>query len=176
MPTADRQYQMPATILTSQHYDAVRGLIAPDVTAEHISDDYLSQDPFAPDAERQVRKRLSAEGIDVDALRGDALEIALLAMEHRCAANLALVVPQIIQSDQIEINTRVQQIDWEKKRAYHLGEVAEKVADVVESVVESGGASKTETRRKLPFAAVGTERREVGVPKYPYRRVTTYND
>ena len=106
----------------------------------------------------------------------NALEIALWAMEHRCAANLALVVPQIIQSDQIEINTRVQQIDWEKKRAYHLGEVAEKVADVVESVVESGGASKTETRRKLPFAAVGTERREVGVPKYPYRRVTTYND
>ena len=57
---------MPATVLTSQHYDAVRGLIAPDVTAEHISDDYLSQQPFAPDAERQVRKRLSAEGIDVD--------------------------------------------------------------------------------------------------------------
>ena len=44
---------MPATILTSQHYDAVRGLIAPDVTAEHISDDYLSQQPFAPDAERR---------------------------------------------------------------------------------------------------------------------------
>ena len=38
---------MPATVLTSQHYDAVRGLIAPDVTAEHISDDYLSQQPFA---------------------------------------------------------------------------------------------------------------------------------
>ena len=64
---------MPATILTSQHYDAVRGLIAPDVTAEHISDDYLSQQPFAPDAERQVRKRLSAEGIDVDALRGECV-------------------------------------------------------------------------------------------------------
>ena len=49
---------MPATVLTSQHYDAVRGLIAPDVTAEHIPDDYLSQQPFAPDAEREVRKRL----------------------------------------------------------------------------------------------------------------------
>ena len=30
---------MAATVLTSQHYDGVRGLIAPDVTAEHISDD-----------------------------------------------------------------------------------------------------------------------------------------
>ena len=37
----------------SQHYNAVRGLIAPDVTAEHIPDDYLSQQPFAPDAERR---------------------------------------------------------------------------------------------------------------------------
>ena len=44
---------MPATILTATHYDAVRGLIAPDVTAEHIPDAYLSQQPFAPDAERR---------------------------------------------------------------------------------------------------------------------------
>ena len=70
---------MPATVLTSQHYDAVRGLIAPDVTAEHIPDDYLSQQPFAPDAEREVRKRLDAEGIDVDTLTGDDRDDALLS-------------------------------------------------------------------------------------------------
>ena len=68
---------MPATVLTSQHYDAVRGLIAPDVTAEHIPDDYLSQQPFAPDAEREVRKRLNAAGIDVDTLTGDDRDDAL---------------------------------------------------------------------------------------------------
>ena len=167
---------MPTTILTPTHYNAVRGLIAPDVTADHISDDYLSQQPFAPDAEREVRKRLRAENIDVDALTGEALEIARLAMEHRCAANLAPVVAQVIQSDQIEINTRVQQIDWEKKRAYHLREVEEKVSDVVTEVQASGGASKKGTRRKLPFGAVGTERPEVEVPRYPYRKVDTYND
>ena len=49
---------MAATILTDSHYDGVRGLIAPDVTSEHISDAYLSQRPFAPEAERTVRKRL----------------------------------------------------------------------------------------------------------------------
>ena len=79
---------MPATILTSTHYDAVRGLIAPDVTAEHISDAYLSQDPFAPDAEREVRKRLSAEGIDVDTLTGEPLEVARLGMMHQCALGI----------------------------------------------------------------------------------------
>ena len=50
---------MATTVLTSEHYDGVRGLIAPDITAEHISDDYLSQRPFAPEAERKVRKRLT---------------------------------------------------------------------------------------------------------------------
>ena len=168
---------MPATVLTSEHYDAVRGLIAPDVTADHISDAYLSQQPFAPDAEREVRKRLRAENIDVDILTGEALEIARLAMEHRCAANLSPVVAQVIQSDQIEINTRVQQIDWEKKRAYHLREVEEKVADVVTEVQASGSPVGSQTKRRLPFAAVGTERREVAEPSRPYRRVVqTYND
>ena len=167
---------MPATILTSQHYDAVRGLIAPDVTAEHISDAYLSQDPFAPDAEREVRKRLRAESVDVESLSGEALDVARLAMEHRCAANLSPVVAQVIQSDQIEINTRVQQIDWEKKRAYHLREVEEKVADVIVEAQTADNTHSTGTRRRVPFGAVGTERPDVEVPKYPYRRVPTYND
>lgn len=168
---------MPATILIPQHYDAVRGLIAPDVTAEHISDAYLSQQPFAPDAERQVRKRLSAAGIDVDTLTGDARDDALLAMMHACAAELSLTVPQVLRSTQLEIVTEVQGIDWQEKRAFHLTKVEEKIAEVVESVVStSGGASKKGTRR-LPFAAVGTERREVGEPRRPYRRVVhTYND
>ena len=168
---------MPATILTSQHYDAVRGLIAPDVTAEHISDAYLSQQPFAPDAERQVRKRLSAEGIDVDALTGDDREVALLAMMNQCVADLSLTVPQILRTTQIEILTEVQSIDWKEKRAFHLSKVEEKVVDIVESVAKSDGASKKGARRRLPFGAVGTERREVGEPRYPYRRVpVTYND
>ena len=168
---------MPATVLTSTHYDAVRGLIAPDVTAEHISDDYLSQQPFAPDAERQVRKRLSAAGIDVDTLTGDDRDDALLGMMHYCVAELSLTVPQIVRTTQIEILTEVQSIDWKEKRAFHLSKVEEKVVDIVESVAKSDGASKKGARRRLPFSAVGTERREVGEPSYPYRRVpTTYND
>ena len=168
---------MPATVLTSQHYDAVRGLIAPDVTAEHIPDDYLSQQPFAPDAEREVRKRLNAAGIDVDTLTGDDREVALLAMMNQCVADLSLTVPQIVRTTQIEILTEVQSIDWKEKRAFHLSKVEEKVVDIVESVAKSDGASKKGARRRLPFGAVGTERREVGEPRYPYRRVpTTYND
>ena len=120
---------MPATVLTSQHYDAVRGLIAPDVTAEHIPDDYLSQQPFAPDAERQVRKRLTLAGIDVDTLTGDDRDDALLAMMHYCVAELSLTVPQIVRTTQIEILTEVQSIDWKEKRAFHLTKVEEKVSD-----------------------------------------------
>ena len=167
---------MPATVLTSQHYDAVRGLIAPDVTAEHISDAYLSQDPFAPDAEREVRKRLSAMGIDVDTLTGEPLEVARLGMIHQCVSELCVVAAQILQQDQIEIVTRVQEINWKEKRAFHLAKVTEKVTDVVESVTTSDSASAKGTRRRVPFATVGTERREVEVPRYPYRRVITYND
>ena len=166
---------MPATILTSDHYDAVRGLIAPDVTAEHISDDYLSQQPFAPDAEREVRKRLRAENIDVDALTGEALEVARLAMMHQVASELCVVAAQILQSDQIEVVTRVQEIDWKEKRAFHLAKVSEKVSDTVMEVMEADSVS-SQTKRRLPFAAVGTERPEVREPKRPYRRVDTYND
>ena len=148
---------VPATILTSQYYDAVRGLIAPDVTADHISDAYLSQDPFVPDAEREVRKRLRAENIDADTLTGEALEIARLAMMHQAAAELCVVAAQILQSDQIEIVTRVQEIDWREKRAFHLAKVAEKVADVV-AAQPSGSPGASQTTRKSPFAAVGTAR------------------
>ena len=165
---------MPATVLTSTHYNAVRGLIAPDVTAEHISDDYLSQQPFAPDAEREVRKRLNAVGIDVDALTGDNRDDALLAMMHMCASELCLTAPQMIRQTQLQVVTEVQTIDWKEKRAFHLTKVEEKVADIVENIAKSDGASKKGARRKLPFGAVGTERREVAEPTYPYRRVYPY--
>ena len=168
---------MPATILTSQHYDAVRGLIAPDVTEEHISDDYLSQDPFAPDAEREVRKRLRAENIDADTLTGEALAVARLAMIHYCVGELCVVAAQILQQDQIEIVTRVQEINWQEKRAFHLAKVTEKVSDVVIEVQQEGATAVSQTKRRLPFGAVGTERREVGEPRRPYRRVVqTYSD
>ena len=146
---------MPATVLTSTHYDAVRGLIAPDVTADHISDAYLSQQPFAPDAEREVRKRLRVENIDADTLTGEALEIARLAMMHQCASELCVVAAQILQSDQIEIVTRVQEIDWREKRAFHLVKVAEKVADVVTEVQASGPPVGSQTKRRVPLAVVG---------------------
>ena len=166
---------MPATVLTSQHYDAVRGLIAPDVTAEHIPDEYLSQQPFAPDAEREVRKRLDAVGIDVDTLTGDDREVALLAMINQCVAELSLTVPQIVRTTQLDILTEVQSIDWKEKRAFHLSKVEEKVADVIQSAATS--EKETVRGRSVPFAAVGTKRQEVGEPRYPYRRVpVTYND
>lgn len=167
---------MPNTILTSTHYDAVRGLIAPDVTSVHISDTYLSQQPFAPDAERQIRKRLSAVNIDVDTLTGDARDDALLGMMHQCASELCLTAPQMIRQTQLQVVTEVQSINWKEKRAFHLTKVEEKIADVVESAATSGSASRKRTRR-LPFGAVGTERPEVREPRRPYRRVVdVYND
>ena len=165
---------MAATILTSEHYDGVRGLIAPDITAEHISDEYLSQRPFAPEAERKVRKRLSAAGVDVDSLTGDALEDARLAMMHECAAVLCLTAPQLVRETLIQVVTEVQEIDWKEKRAFHLGEADELVNDIIENVAKTGSASSKRARRN-PFGAVGTERSEVKTPSYPYRRVDTYN-
>lgn len=167
---------MATTILTSTHYDGVRGLIAPGVTAVHLSDDYLSQQPFAPDAEREVRKRLTALDIDVDSLTGDNRDEALLAMMHQCASELCLTAPQMIRQTQLQVVTEVQSIDWKEKRAFHLTKVHEKVADIAENVAKSGGGSKQGGGRKLPFAAVGTSRREVAAPSRPYRRVITYND
>lgn len=162
---------MAATVLTSEHYDGVRGLIAPDVTAEHISDAYLSQRPFAPEAERTVRKRLSAAGIDVDSLTGDNRDDALLAMMHECASVLCLTAPQQLRQNLIQVTTEVQAIDWKEKRMFHLSKVDELVNDIVESV-EAGKASSNRKRRN-PFGAVGTQRSEVREPAYPYRRVYT---
>lgn len=163
---------MAATVLISEHYDGVRGLIAPDVTAEHISDDYLSQLPMAPEAERKVRKRLSAAGVDVDTLTGDARDNALLAMMHECAAVLCLTAPQQLRQTLIQVQTENQQVDWEKKRMFHLAEADEITLDVIENTTTPGSAAS----RRNPFGAVGTERPEVKTPKYPYRRAPiTYN-
>ena len=164
---------MSATVLMVKSYDAIRGLISPDVTAEHISDEYLSQQPFAPEAERKVRKRLRSVGIDVDALTGDALDDARLAMVHQCASVLCLTAPQLLRQSQLQVVTEVQSVDWKEKRAFHLSQVDELVDDIVDTV-EAGVASARRSR-SLPLGAVGTERPEVGTPAYPYvRRVYDY--
>ena len=162
---------MPATVLTSEYYDGVRGLIAPDVTSEHISDAYLSQRPFAPEAERKVRKRLNNAGIDVETLTGDALEDARLAMMHECAAVLCLTAPQQLRQSLIQVTTEVQEVDWKEKRMFHLSEADELVNDIIENAA-AGSASSNRTRRN-PFGAVGTERKESETPSYPDRRVDT---
>ena len=148
---------MPATVLTTEHYDGVRGLIAPDVTAEHISDDYLSQRPFAPEAERKVRKRLNAAGVDVDSLTGESLEDARLAMMHECASVLCLTAPQQLRQTLIQVVTENQQIDWQEKRMFHLAEADTLVNDIVENASVAGSATAKRTRGN-PFGAVGTER------------------
>ena len=164
---------MPATVLTSSHYDGIRGLIAPDVTAEHISDDYLSQRPFAPEAERKVRKRLNAAGIDVDTLTGDALEDARLAMMHECAAVLSLTAPQLLRQNLITVITDFQQIDWKEKRMFHLSEADGLAIDIIENAAEVSGNASSKRTRGNPFGAVGTARKEIQTPSYPYRRVYT---
>lgn len=165
---------MPTTVLTSQHYDGVRALIAPEVTDKHISDDYLSQLAFAPAAERTVRKRLHAADIDVDTLTGESLDDARLAMMHECMAVLCVTAPQQLRQTLIQVVTEVQEIDWKDKQMFHLSKVDELVNDIVENAAEDGSAS-TSRRRRNPFGAVGTERPEVETPSYPYRRVDTYN-
>ena len=165
---------MSTTVLISQHYDGVRGLIAPDVTAEHISDAYLSQRPFAPEAERKVRKRLNAAGINVDSLTGESLEDARLAMMHECAAVLCLTAPQQLRQTLIQVMTEVQNVDWKEKRAFHLGEADELVTDIIENAAEAGSASAKRTRG-TPFGAVGTQRSKVKTPAYPTRNVPPYS-
>ena len=163
---------MAATVLISEHYNGVRALIAPEVTAEHISDDYLSQLAFAPEAERQVRKRLNAAGIDVDSLTGENRDNALLAMMHECVAVLCLTAPQQLRQTLIQVVTENQQVNWQEKQAFHLAKADELVNDIIENVAKTGSASSKRTRRN-PFGAVGTERSEVSTPAYPYRRVYT---
>ena len=143
-------------MLTSDHYDAVRGLIAPDVTSVHISDDYLSQLPFAPAAEREIRKRLADAGIDVDGLGADAYEDALLAMMHQCASELCLTAPQLIRQTQLQVVTEVQTVDWQAKRAFHLSKVEEKIAGIVTAVARQlGKEAGTRRLRRYPFRAIG---------------------
>lgn len=159
---------MATTILMVDHYDALRALIAPDVTVLHIPDTYLSQDPFAPKAERKIRNRLRGEGVDVDVLTGDALSDARLAMMHECMTVLCLTVPQMLRYDELEVTTTVQAIDWKEKQAFHRSEVEGLVASVI--VAAASAKSDSSRTRALPFGAVGTQRPEKGESAYPYRR------
>lgn len=163
---------MVNTILTSESYPAIRGLLSPEITAVYLPDTYLSLDPFAPAAEREIRHRLSMAGVDIDALESDAVTEVRLAMIYQCAAELCLTVPQMLRQSQLQVDTEVQTIDWEKKQKYHLAKVAEVVSGII-----ARAALKTASGRKVPFASVGTEREEDGQPAYPHtRRVYTYND
>ena len=159
---------MPATILTVDHYDAVRALIAPDVTDAHISDAYLSQQPFAPEAERKVRKRLVAAGVDMARLTGDVLADARLAMMHECASVLCLTAPQLLRQTELQVVTEVQSVDWKEKRQFHQSQVIELVDDVIASFETR--VRTQQPSRALPFGAVGTQRSEKGKPSYPYAR------
>ena len=141
----------------TENYNGIRGLIAPDVTPEHISDAYLGQPAFVPEAERKVRKRLKGAGVDVDTLTGDAREDARLAMMHECAAVLCLTAPQQLRQNLIQVTTEVQAIDWKEKRMFHLSEADELVNDIIENA--AGGSPSSSRTRRNPFGAVGTERR-----------------
>ena len=164
---------MAATVLTKEHYDGVRGLIAPDVTAEHISDKYLDQQPFAPEAERTVRKLLKTAGVDVDSLTGDTLDAARLAMMHECAATLCLTAPQQIRESALQVQTEVQTVEWQKKQQFHLAKVDERVNAIIANVAPA--TPPPPKARRNPFGAVGTQRSEIGTPAYPYRRVPDYD-
>ena len=144
---------MQTTILTDTHYDAVRGLIAPDITDAHISDAYLSQLPFAPTAEKAVRSRLASENIDVDTLDTDALDDVRLAMMHSCAAVLCLTAPQLLRQSALQVSTEVQRVNWKEKRQFHLAEVANTIARITEKF---GITSETVAGKPyVPFRAVG---------------------
>ena len=146
---------MPATILTADHYDAVRALISPDVTSAHVSDAYLGQLPIAPEAEKKVLRKLVKAGVDVDSLSTDLKEDVTVAMMHECLAILCLTVPQILEQSEIEVSTEMQEIDWKEKRAYHLEEVSDKIAEII---ADSIPTEPVVTGRRLPFGRVGTQR------------------
>ena len=171
---------MAATILTADHYDAVRALIAPNITSAHISDAYLGQLPIVPEAERNIRKRLARQGIVLnadgtrnektgDAISEDVQEDILLAMIHECMVVLSIVIPQQTREDMLEIVTEVQKIDWKAKQAFHIGEVDEKLSNIVDTLTP---ATSSVQGRSLPMGPVGTQRTEIQdrTPRY-YRRV-----
>ena len=158
-------------VLINDYYDGIRGLIAPDITNVHISNQYLSQLPFVPAAEREVRRRLAADGIDVDTLTGEAREDAILAMMHECAAVLCLTAPQLLRQMGLQVSTEVQRIDWKEKREFHLSQVDSKINDVKTNADSDGTTAipgqpggrpsvGTGRTRLNPFGAVGTKRRD----------------
>ena len=162
---------MPTKVLTATHYDAIRALIAPDVTEAHISNGYLSQLPFAPEAEKEIRRRLAVDGIDVDTLPKNAVENARLAMMHECAAVLCLTAPQLIRQTELQVSTEVQRIDWKEKREFHLSQADSKINDVKTNADSDGTAATpggrppgspvgTGRTRLNPFGAIGTKRRD----------------
>ena len=164
---------MQTKVLTNDYYDAIRGLIAPDITGAHIPSQYLSQLPFAPAAEKEIGRRLAADGIDVDTLTGDALEDARLAMIHECAALLCLTAPQLVRQTELQVSTEVQHIDWKEKREFHLAEVESKLNDVKKSF-ETEEQPRVRTRLN-PFGAVGIKKRDDEAVCPISRRLKTEN-
>ena len=116
-------------------------------------------------------RRLKAAGIDVATLTGESLEDAEVAAMHECVAILCITMPQILRQTEIEVDVSVQEIDWEKSRAFHLGESGEKIAQII----ADNKPQKQLTGRKLPMGAVGTERPDPGdSASYRTRRVSFY--
>lgn len=144
---------MQTTVLTPTHYDAVRALIAPDITEVHISDTYLSQLPFAPAAEKQVRQKLASAEIDIDTFTDDTLEDARLAMMHACAAVLCLTAPQLLRQSALQVSTEVQRIDWKAKREFHVSEMEKRIDDIIARLSDTT-LPKGKTRLH-PFRAIG---------------------
>ena len=154
---------MAKRVLINDYYEGIRGLIAPDITTVHISNKYLSQLPFVPAAEKEVRQRLAVDEIDVDMLTDDVLQDAILAMMHQCAALLCITVPQLLRQTALQVSTETQRIDWKEKRAFHLSEVDSKINDVIAKYgKEQPGAAGARRSRLNPFRAVGTKRRDDG--------------
>ncbi|MYG00263.1 hypothetical protein F4212_14185 [Candidatus Poribacteria bacterium] len=145
---------MQNTVLTTTYYDAVRALIAPDITEAHISDAYLSQLPFAPAAEKQVRQKLVSEGIDIDTFSENTLEDMRLAMMHACAGVLCLTAPQLLRQSALQVSTEVQRVDWQAKREFHLSEVDRQINDIITRL---GDTRLVKGRTRLnPFRAIGS--------------------
>ena len=152
---------MAKKVLINDYYDDIRGLIAPDITTVHISNKYLSQLPFVPAAEKEVRRRLAADSIDVDMLTGGTFQDAILAMIHQCAAVLCITAPQLLRQTALQVSAEIQRIDWKEKRAFHLSEVDNKIRDIKAKFgTEQPGTIDAQRSRLNPFRAVGTKRRD----------------
>lgn len=149
---------MQTQIIAQPDYTAIRALIAPDITETHISDAYLSQLPFAPDAEKTVLRQLASHNINIDTLPTDSLQDVRLAIMHTCAATLCLTAPQLLRQSALQVNTEVQRVDWQQKREFHLTQAQTKINDIVETATNQ--PTPTYKHRRLPFGAVGTKRNE----------------